>query len=261
MVSVSDFADPFFTKTKTLQMEREDGCDGGWLTYEAYIGAVGKVIGDESIKTKMVETRMSKRLRPDHNIPWPFCLEVENVDEKFAKKRKHMDAQVIGGEAEISGEQMQGMEQLFDATATSIASMSVAGTENLAIQDGPREVAKPIVPVIEYELKEKWKKAMTNGVKAHGEFDRKRRDWQAILKDANQNPNTKGSTPVGKLYDIIDELTDRDQYFESIEADWKSSQTLSSAQYDDIVSFCTQAFTLLKEGCKVVGAISACMRL
>ena len=102
---------------------------------------------------------------------------------------------------------------------------------------------------------------MTNGVKAHGGFDRKRRDWQAILKDANQNPNTKGSTPVGKLYDIIDELTDRDQYFESIEAAWKSSQTLSSAQYDDIVSFCTQAFTLLREGCKVVGAVSACMRL
>ena len=79
MFSVSDFVDPFFRNTKALHNERTDADEGGWITYEAYIVAVGKVIGDESIRTKTVETRMSKKLRSDHNIPWSLCLEVENV--------------------------------------------------------------------------------------------------------------------------------------------------------------------------------------
>ena len=103
-------------------------------------------------------------------------------------------------------------------------------------------------------------KAMTNGVKAHGEFDRRRRDWQALLNSADKNTNTKESKLVYKLYDIIDELIECDTYFEVIEADWKTQQSLSEAQYDDIVGFCTTAFQLIKDGNKVATAVSACMR-
>jgi hypothetical protein len=73
-------------------------------------------------------------------------------------------------------------------------------------------------------LKDKWKKAMANGVKAHGEFDRKRRDWQAVLKAADNNANTQESMPVNKLYGIIDELTECDTWFEVIEQSGKHSK-------------------------------------
>ena len=133
--------------------------------------------------------------------------------------------------------------------------------EQDVLKDGPKTSLPAIEDDKSKELKEKWKKAMTNGVKAHGEFDRRRRDWQALLNSADKNTNTKESKPVYKLYDIIDELTECDTYFEVIEADWKTQQSLSEAQYDDIVGFCTTAFQLIKDGNKVATAVSACMRL
>ena len=76
-----------------------------------------------------------------------------------------------------------------------------------------------------------------------------------------RTPNTQESKPVYKLYAIIDELTECDTYFEMLEADCKTEQTLSAKQYDDIMGFCTTAFQLIKYGNKVATAVSACMRL
>ena len=129
-----------------------------------------------------------------------------------------------------------------------------------SLNDGPKTPLPAIEDDKSKEVKEKWKKAMTNGVKAHGEFDRKRRDWQVVLKAADNNANTQESMPVNKLYGIIGELTECDTWFEVIEAEWKTQQSLSVAQYDDIVDFCTTAFKLIKDGNKVATAVSACMR-
>ena len=133
MSSVSEFDDPFFKKTKTASTQRTDADEGSWVTYEAYIRDVGPVIGDESIRTKTVTTCMSKKLRADHKIAWPYCLEVENVNETFANRRTSGDKLTIGGQKGISGEEAAGLEKLFDVAASSTgwSGSSAGGAEKM----------------------------------------------------------------------------------------------------------------------------------
>ena len=58
------------------------GEDGRWMTWEAYIEKVGKVVAAARLEHKTLITRINKHIPPGA-VEHPFNLEVAAVDDVF----------------------------------------------------------------------------------------------------------------------------------------------------------------------------------
>ena len=84
--------------------------------------------------------------------------------------------------------------------------------------------------------------------KAHGDFDRKNRDWQGVLERSAANDYTKGGMFESELNKTITRCKELDALLMDLDKKYKVAKQWTSEDAKEMKNNCAEMLALLKDG-------------
>jgi hypothetical protein len=213
-------------------------------------------------KLRMRSSVVTMQHHPDltegHQVPYPHSMQFKLVEEKFKNLVTRSDETGLSGTAEVDADTAGAIEAgmidgRFDRQAPGESSAMAA--QPLADEPKPQtEIAEAQAKAeLEKLAKVELEKVLTsikNGSKAHAEFDRKKREFQAVLMKSKANENTSGTKYERDLQALVDAGTPLDTEYLGFECKHKAGEMLSQETRDRIAEICKELYVITKEGQK-----------
>ena len=240
-----------FNKTRTVETEDTEGTGGGWFSYDFVVQKEGKLVTDEMLRLKTIQSRLHKGLvEGQHQVPLPHCLELKWTKELFSYKSKNKDSVTLEDTKEASPEERHAiLAAMPKMSETSSAAALEMGSRNYE----PSEAAYSSTSIDGGELPDsglvqKVTIAMKNASKAHSEWDRAKRQWNATLAMSAANPRTKDTQTHTELQDIIVEASKLDEKLAAIETKYKANLPIDLGMIEEVREMCDEVYRHKKEG-------------
>ena len=134
-----------------------------------------------------------------------------------------------------------------------------------AVDAPPQQSESVAKPPQETEEQRKFKElveaTMKAAARAHGDFDRKVREWQGSLLKSGKHHRTMGSVTEKELKDQIEDGQEADKEMLEIETDYKSGKELTQDQIDAAKVCIDKVFVCMKLDQKLKCSVERLMKI
>ena len=226
---------------RTVEDEDKAGEKGSWVSYQFLCDKEGKLVADELIRLKGIQSRPHKKLPPGHNVPWPHCCEWEWSKDIWSKLTVNKFGVSLDDETSGASEDVR---QAFFA-ASSAATDAFADAASLAPTDSsnttlmlPKNGVVDDTGIDEEEIQEKVAETFQNVNSAHSSWDRSTRAWKSTLLQSAKCTRTKDTQVHAELTEILTTGDETDRNLMGWESTFKGDGEITLANIQTVDSLC-----------------------
>ena len=236
------YADAFLDScTRSVGTEDMDGEKGAWLPWKLAAEKEGLAELEEMVRLKTVELRPHPKLVGSKTILYPNNQQVRYTEDVFSSKRLRTTNHTQNDTTKADEKKAEAFEQEFTQWPRDASSSSgVAPTRQ------GQNTPTPPQPSQCHEDKQ----AIANIRKAHGLWDRARRDFNGLAVKSSRHANTAGCTFEKDLITYINDGTSIDAAMMEVETSYMEKGQLSQAQRDEGESLASRLMATIKMGQK-----------
>ena len=238
------FDTPYFRKLREVAHEKKNGTKGKMVSYEKLVDIRGRILADELIRLKLVDmNEYGELVGQQHNVPFPHNYEFSTAQRAWSDMHSVKDATVLQGSADATAEAIDEFHKQTEQTNPPVTVVHVGVPSQSPGNDG--KPGNLIVPPVSEEELEKAKKCLS---KAHGDFDRRNRDWQGVLERSAANKYTNGCMFETELTATVTRCKALDSLLMDLDKKYKVAKEWTSEEAEEIKAHCAEMLALLKEG-------------